>query len=138
MNFNKLSEQELVTIVRQKKNTDRLFADAGADALDLSVVGFKNMMNAVHFCQMFEGGTLSGSRMYKYKDEYHLIVALDGMPGVYVRQFCMLTNEYADSYAYGDVRASMIIEHGELVCDDVCYLIRKEYNIENGLQDAIC
>lgn len=138
MNFNKLSEQELVTIVRQKKNTDRLFADAGADALDLSVVGFKDIAKAIKFCQMFEGGTLSGSRMYRYMDEYHLIVALDGMPGVYVRQFCMLTNEFADSYAYGDVRASMIIEHGKLVCDDVCYIIRKEYNAKNNLLDATC
>lgn len=135
MKYKQLSEQELVTIVKQRNNTDKLFAQAGAEALDLSVVSFRYMADAISFCKMFEGATLSGSRLYKYRDEYYLIVALDGMPRAYVRQFCMLTNEFATGYAYGDMRASMIIEHGRLICDDVCYIIKKGYNSIERIDD---
>ena len=61
---------------------------------------------------------IPNNSLYKYSDEYYLIMDLSDSQEAEVKALSMLTDEYVTDIQVGGQRAAFIEEHGECIVSD--------------------
>lgn len=100
--------------IRAAKERQQEGAEAEAVRVIVALV-FDNMDILVRFARQVVMAQLPPNALYKYKNEYLLIVDFSDTPEGDVKRLSSLTDEYARDIYVGAERAAHIEEHGEAI-----------------------
>ncbi len=79
---------------------------------------FENFDTAISFSKRVSMNEIPYNSLYKYSDEYYLIMDLSDSQEAEVKALSMLTDEYVTDIQVGGQRAAFIEEHGECIVSD--------------------
>lgn len=79
---------------------------------------FENFDTAISFSKRVSVNEIPYNSLYKYSDEYYLIMDLSDSQEAEVKALSMLTDEYVTDIQVGGQRAAFIEEHGECIVSD--------------------
>lgn len=79
---------------------------------------FENLDTAISFSKRVSMSEIPYNSLYKYSDEYYLIMDLSDSQEAEVKALSMLTDEYVTDIQVGGQRAAFIEEHGECIVSD--------------------
>jgi adapter protein MecA 1/2 len=74
---------------------------------------FHDMEILARFAKLVEMEELPWNALYRYRDEYRLMIDLSGCDEEEVKRLSSLTDEYADDICVGADRRAFILEHGK-------------------------
>ena len=100
--------------IRAAKERQQEGAEAEAVRVIVALV-FDNMDILVRFARQVVMAQLPPNALYKYRNEYLLIVDFSDTPEGDVKRLSSLTDEYARDIYVGAERAAHIEEHGEVI-----------------------
>ena len=107
------------------------FKNDSTEILQLMQVRFSSLDRLLTFCRLLTFPETVRSLLYAEDDGYVLLADLDACSRTQLGAFCMLVNEYASGSIYGDLPASHLMEHGELICEEPIRLLPRLSSVKN-------
>ena len=106
-------------IKEQVSDEDEADDDKQAERVQVIILlKFENLDTAISFSKRVPMREIPYNSLYKYSDEYYLIMDLSDSQEAEVKALSMLTDEYVTDIQVGGQRAAFIEEHGECIVSD--------------------
>ena len=106
-------------IKEQVSDEDEADDDKQAERVQVIILlKFENLDTAISFSKRVPMSEIPNNSLYKYSDEYYLIMDLSDSQEAEVKALSMLTDEYVTDIQVGGQRAAFIEEHGECIVSD--------------------
>lgn len=110
--LNSIPRQKWEEIQEQKqKNTTKAEEDLGV----IVTLVFDSLDVLIRYSKMVTLSSYPPNTLYKYKNEYMLIVDFRDMDEEQVKRMSAVTDEYAKDILVGNERKAHIVEHGEVI-----------------------
>lgn len=110
--LNSIPRQKWEEIQEQKqKNTTKSDDDLGV----IVTLVFDSLDILIRYSKMVTLSSYPPNTLYKYKNEYMLIVDFRDMDEEQVKRMSAVTDEYAKDILVGNERKAHIVEHGEVI-----------------------
>ncbi len=95
--------------------------------IKLVQVRFRSPERLCKFCRLFPPAEKTPSSLYEMDGSYVLLIDLEKCTKQEIGAFCLLANEYGGESVYGDLQASLVMEHGRHICDGALFRLHEGF-----------
>lgn len=76
---------------------------------------FLNLDEVIRFCRGSVGLKMPKSMLYKWREEFELILDFSEFTEDEIKSYAFVTGEYGKRYEFGEARVAFIMEHGQVI-----------------------